>query len=190
MEAYGFRTIAGIDEAGRGPLAGPVVAAAVVLHIDTYPAGIRDSKRLSSRQRDLLFNQIRAQAAGIGVGMVGPEEIDKLNIRRASLLAMKKAVEALPLRPDFCVVDGIDKIPLSLPQGTLVGGDRRCLSVAAASIIAKVTRDRLMREYHERYPNYGFDRNVGYGTKQHREALRRLGPTPLHRKTFRGVTQR
>ncbi len=185
--AYGFKTIAGIDEAGRGPLAGPVVAAAVILDLNAFPAGIHDSKRLSAKARETLFDEIHAQAVAVGVGIVGPDRIDALNIRKATLLAMKQAVEALPVKPEFCVVDGIDEIPIPVPQHPLVGGDRRCLSVAAASIIAKVTRDRLMRAYHERYPEYGFDRNMGYGTKQHREALKRLGPTPIHRRSFRGV---
>jgi ribonuclease HII len=186
-EAYGFNSIAGIDEAGRGPLAGPVVAAAVVLNLESYPPGIHDSKRLSPRQREDLFEKVREQAVGVGIGMVESEEIDLINIRRATLLAMKKAVEALPFQPDFCIIDGLDEIPISIPQSTLVKGDSRCLSVAAASIVAKVTRDRLMRAYHQTYPGYGFDRNMGYGTRQHREALRKLGPTPLHRRSFRGV---
>ena len=187
LKAYGFKYIAGIDEAGRGPLAGPVVAAAVILRLDETPVGIRDSKRLSAKRREALFDAIHSHAAGIGVGIVGPKEIDVINIRQATLLAMKKAVGALPTAPEFCIVDGIDEIPLSIPQSPLVGGDRRCLSVAAASIIAKVTRDRIMLDYHKKYPGYGFDRNMGYGTKQHREALTRLGPSPIHRRTFRGV---
>ncbi len=187
LKAYGFKHIAGIDEAGRGPLAGPVVAAAVILRLNEAPAGIRDSKRLSAKKREALFDAIHSHAAGIGVGIVGPKKIDVLNIRQATLLAMKRAVDALPTVPEFCIVDGIDEIPLSIPQSSLVGGDRRCLSVAAASIIAKVTRDRIMLDYHKKYPGYGFDRNMGYGTKQHREALIRLGPSPIHRRTFRGV---
>ncbi len=188
--AYGFRAIAGIDEAGRGPLAGPVVAAAVVLRMDSYPEGIRDSKRLSPRKREVLFEEITSRAVGVGVGIVGPRQIDTLNIRRATLLAMQRAVEALPVKPDFCVIDGIDEISLPLPQSSLVKGDCRCLSVAAASIIAKVVRDRMMQAYHGKYPGYGFDRNMGYGTKRHREALRRQGPCPIHRHTFRGVEVR
>ncbi len=187
--SYGFRHIAGVDEAGRGPLAGPVVAAAVILPLDQDFPGIDDSKRLSAKKRERLFEEIHAAAIGVGVGMVGPGEIDALNIRKASLLAMKKAVMALPAAPDFCLVDGRDEIPFAIPQAPVIKGDRRSLSVAAASIIAKVTRDRLMCAYHEQYPGYGFDRNMGYGTRQHREALKRIGPSPIHRRSFRGVLQ-
>ncbi len=186
-EACGFRRIAGIDEAGRGPLAGPVVAAAVILPINEDFPGIDDSKRLTPAKRERLFDVIQTRALGVGVGIVGPEEIDTLNIRRAALLAMKKAVEALPEAPDFCLVDGRDEAPIAIPQSPLVKGDRRSLSVAAASIIAKVTRDRIMLAYHARYPDYGFDRNMGYGTRQHRAALKRVGPSPIHRRSFRGV---
>jgi len=188
-EAYGFTRIAGIDEAGRGPLAGPVVAAAVILPLTNAPPGIQDSKRLTAKKRESLFAEIQGHALGIGVGIVGPDEIDTLNIRKATLLAMKKAVKALPVSPDFCIVDGIDEIPIATPQSPLIGGDRRCLTVAAASIIAKVTRDRIMLDYHEKYPDYGFDQNMGYGTKQHREALKRIGPSPIHRRSFRGVVR-
>jgi len=187
--SYGFDRIAGIDEAGRGPLAGPVVAAAVILPLGEDFPGIDDSKRLSAAARERLFAVIQARALGVGMGIVGPEEIDTLNIRRAALLAMKKAVQALPEPPDFCLVDGRDEIPVAIPQGPLIKGDQRSLSIAAASIVAKVTRDRIMRAYHERYPVYGFDRNMGYGTRQHREALKRFGPTPIHRRSFRGVLQ-
>ena len=186
-EAYGFRRIAGVDEAGRGPLAGPVVAAAVILIPGTTLEGVRDSKLLSAGMREKLFEEIRACAMAVGVGIVGPEIIDALNIRQAALQAMKRAVQDLPELPDFCIVDGVDEIPINIPQGPVVKGDRRCLSVAAASIIAKVTRDRIMLNYHGQYPAYGFDRNKGYGTKLHREALKRVGPSPVHRKTFRGV---
>ncbi len=189
QEAYGAQRIAGIDEAGRGPLAGPVVAAAVILPMDEDFPGIDDSKRLSSAARERFFAAIHARALGVGVGIVGPNEIDTLNIRRAALLAMKKAVAALPHLPDFCLVDGRDEVPVAVPQSPIIKGDQKCLSIAAASIIAKVTRDRIMRAYHEQYPGYGFDRNMGYGTRQHREALKRLGPSPIHRRSFRGVLQ-
>ncbi len=188
-KTYGFQHIAGIDEAGRGPLAGPVVAAAVIFPLEKYPKGIQDSKRLSPRKRETLYDEICMGAAAIGIGVVGPEKIDILNIRQATLLAMKKAVISLSIRPDFCIVDGVDEIPYHLPQSPLVGGDRRCLSVAAASILAKVTRDRIMVAYHKIYPAYGFNQNMGYGTKQHREALKCLGPSPIHRRTFRGVVK-
>ncbi|RTZ93215.1 MAG: ribonuclease HII [Deltaproteobacteria bacterium] len=188
-KAYGTRYIAGVDEAGRGPLAGPVVAAAVILPLDGNFPGIDDSKRLTAIKRERLFGEIHAHALGVGVGIVSHEEIDALNIRRATLLAMKKAVQALPVTPDFCLVDGRDEIPLAVPQSPLVKGDQKSLSVAAASIIAKVTRDRIMLAYHEQFPDYGFDRNMGYGTRQHRDALKRVGPSPIHRKSFRGVLQ-
>lgn len=186
-DALGYRLIAGIDEAGRGPLAGPVVAAAVILRFDDVPQGIRDSKLLTAKKRETLFAEIQSRSLGVGVGIVGPEEIDIINIRQATLLAMKKAVDAIPVLPEYCIVDGIDDIPIAIPQSHLVGGDRRCLTVAAASIIAKVTRDRIMIDYHEKYPEYGFDKNMGYGTKQHRDALKRVGPSPIHRRSFRGV---
>ena len=189
QEAYGAQRIAGIDEAGRGPLAGPVVAAAVILPLGGDFTGIDDSKRLSPGKRERLFEEIHAQALGVGVGIVGPDEIDALNIRKAALLAMKKAVQALPETPDFCLVDGRDEIPVAIPQSPVIKGDQKSLSIAAASIIAKVTRDRIMLDYHDQYPGYGFDRNMGYGTRQHREALKRLGPSPIHRRSFRGVLQ-
>jgi len=188
--SYGFEHIAGIDEAGRGPLAGPVVAAAVILPLNEVFSGVNDSKCLSLRRREILFHEIQSRAIGIGVGIVGPERIDAINIRRATLLAMKQAVDALPEPPDFCLVDGRDEIPITIPQSALIRGDQRSLSVAAASIIAKVTRDRIMLNYHKEFPDYGFDRNMGYGTKQHREALKRVGPSPIHRRSFRGVVQR
>ncbi len=186
-EAYGFQRIAGVDEAGRGPLAGPVVAAAVVLPSGIKLKGVKDSKLLNPETRERLFEEIRVRARGVGVGIVGPEAIDSLNIRQATLLAMKQAVRDLPEPPDFCIVDGVDEIPINIPQGPVIKGDRRCLSVAAASIIAKVTRDRIMLDFHSQYPGYGFDGNKGYGTKRHREALKQIGPSPVHRKTFRGV---
>jgi len=186
-DAYGFRRVAGVDEAGRGPLAGPVVAAAVILPAGITLKGVKDSKLLNAETRERLFGEIHARARGVGIGIVGPEAIDTLNIRQATLLAMERAVRDLPESPDFCIVDGVDEIPINIPQGPMVKGDRRCLSVASASVIAKVTRDRIMLDFHSRYPGYGFDGNKGYGTKQHREALKKIGPSPVHRKTFRGV---
>ena len=184
---------AGVDEAGRGPLAGPVVAAAVILPPDYRNPLICDSKKLSPARRERAFSLIHEEAAACAVAFASPEEIDKINILQASLLAMRRAVEALPLPPDFLFVDGNHRIPCDrrilcgLFQEPLIGGDRRCLSVAAASILAKVTRDRIMAEFDLEYPGYGFADHKGYPTLKHFEAIRRLGPCPIHRRTFRGV---
>jgi len=183
----GFPSPAGVDEAGRGPLAGPVVAAAVILPPGYSHPGIRDSKKLSPRQRERLFPEITADAVAFGIALATPGEIDALNILRASLLAMRRAVEALVHPPDFLFIDGNQPIPCDVPQETLVGGDDRCLSVAAASILAKVARDRMMVEYDLLYPGYGLSAHKGYPTREHLEAIRRLGPSPIHRRTFRGV---
>lgn len=180
--------VAGVDEAGRGPLAGPVVAAAVVLDPARIPAGIGDSKRLTARQRERLFAELYERAQ-IGVGCASVDEIDTINILRASHLAMSRAVDALPCRPDLVLVDGNLAPDWAWPCETLVGGDASCLSVAAASIIAKVTRDRLMLELHRAYPGYGWASNMGYGSQAHRDALLRLGPTPHHRRSFRPIAE-
>jgi len=179
--------ICGVDEAGRGPWAGPVVAAAVVLGRDHVPAGLNDSKKLTARRREALYDQIRAVAA-VGVGIAGVEEIDALNILRANDLAMRRAVAALDPAPTVALIDG-NRVPPGLPcqAHALVGGDRRSLSVAAASIIAKVTRDRIMAELAAAHPGYGWERNQGYGTAEHRAALIRLGVTPHHRRSFRPI---
>jgi ribonuclease HII len=180
--------VCGVDEAGRGPLAGPVIAAAVILRADAIPKGIADSKKLSSRARERLHDLILVQSE-VGIGEASVEEIDRLNILHASLLAMKRAVEALPSHASLCLalIDGNQRAPLNCPQQTLVGGDARCLSIAAASIIAKVTRDRLMQRYAVEYPQYGFERHAGYGTSAHMKALSEYGPTPLHRRSFAPV---
>ena len=183
----GFPAPAGVDEAGRGPLAGPVVAAAVILPPGYSRPGIRDSKKLSPRQRERLYPVIMADAVAFGIADATSEEIDRLNILRASLLAMRRAVDALPVPPDFLFIDGNHPIPCDLPQETLVGGDDRCLCVAAASILAKVTRDRMMGEYDLLYPGYGLAAHKGYPTRDHIAAIRRLGPSPIHRRTFRNV---
>ncbi len=175
--------VAGVDEAGRGPWAGPVVAAAVILDPDRLPEGLDDSKKLTARQRDRLFDQIRASSA-VGIGRASVEEIDRLNILRASLLAMERAVLALPTPPAAVLVDGRDVPPLTCPAEAVIGGDGRSLSIAAASIIAKVTRDRIMTALAADFPHFGWERNKGYGTKAHREALRVNGPTPHHRRSF------
>lgn len=178
----------GVDEAGRGPLAGPVIAAAVILRADSIPNGIADSKKLSARAREQLHDLILQQSE-VGIGEASVEEIDRFNILQASLLAMKRAVEALPSHDSLCLalIDGNQRAPLACPQQTLVGGDARCLSIAAASIIAKVTRDRLMQRYAIEYPHYGFERHAGYGTAAHLKALSEHGPTPLHRRSFAPV---
>ena len=183
----GFHAIAGTDEAGRGPLAGPVVAAAVILHPGQIIAGVTDSKKLSEGKREKLFPTIMAEARAVAVGICGHEEIDELNILRASLEAMRRAVTALHVVADFILIDGTFSLSLELPQRTIIQGDSLSISIAAASIIAKVTRDRLMVEYDARYPGYGFARHKGYGVRVHAEALRALGPCAIHRKSFAPV---
>jgi ribonuclease HII len=181
--------IAGLDEAGRGPLAGPVVAAAVVLPPKGKWTGVDDSKKLSPAQREKIFPLLFEKALGVGVGIVEAQEIDRLNILQASLRAMQLAVEKLPLPPDFLLIDGIHALRFPLPQQTIPKGDQRCLSIAAASIVAKVTRDRLMTAYHDQYPQYNFARHKGYGTKEHLQAIRKYGCCPLHRQSFRTIYQ-
>jgi ribonuclease HII len=186
-QARGLIRVAGVDEAGRGPLCGPVIAAAVVLDPRRLPEGLNDSKRLTARQRDRLFGLILA-AAEVGVGAASPEEIDALNILRASHLAMVRALAALPHPADHVLIDGI-LLPrgLTVSAETAVKGDARSLSIAAASIVAKVTRDRIMVDLAQQHPGYGWEKNAGYPTKDHLEALRNLGPTPYHRRSFRPV---
>lgn len=192
--ARGFRMVAGVDEAGRGPLAGPVVAAAVVLPPGFRQPEIRDSKALSPKARERVFFLVTSRALAYAVGHSTPEEIDRINILKASLLAMRRAVERLSPVPDFIYIDGNVSIPPavggpwgSVRQEPIVSGDTRCVSVMAASIVAKVTRDRLMLEYDRVYPGYGFASHKGYPTRVHLAALAALGPSPIHRKTFRGV---
>jgi len=188
-QAQGYRHIAGIDEAGRGPLAGPVVAAAVILPTDFDLPGLTDSKKLSPRQRERLFPLIRQQAVAIGLGLADAVEIDRRNILQATLLAMSLAVQRLRIPADFLLIDGITPVPLSTPQRTLKQGDSRSLSIAAASVIAKVVRDRMMAGYERRHPGYGFAAHKGYGCASHLAAIAALGPSPLHRRTFRGVRE-
>lgn len=189
VRTRGFRVIAGLDEAGRGPLAGPVVAAAVVLPPKGKWTGVDDSKKLSPAQREKIFPLLLEKALGVGVGIVEAQEIDRLNILQASLKAMQLAVEKLPLPPDFLLIDGIHALRVPLPQQTIPKGDQRCLSIAAASIVAKVTRDRLMTAYHDQYPQYNFARHKGYGTKEHLQAIGKYGCCPLHRRSFRTIYQ-
>lgn len=185
----GYRTVAGIDEAGRGPLAGPVVAAAVVLPAHFDLPGLTDSKKLTARKRDELFFKIRNQAAAVGVGIMSAEEVDRRNILQATLAAMRLAVDRLRLPADYLLVDGISRIPSDIPQLTIKKGDSRSLSVAAASVMAKVVRDRMMCAYDSRYPQYGFAGHKGYGSAAHMRAIAEHGPCPLHRRTFGGVRE-
>lgn len=189
-EAEGYTLVAGVDEAGRGALAGPVVAAAVILPSGLRLEGLRDSKLLRPRRREALCRVIQEKALGIGVGIVEPKIIDALNIRRATLLAMEQAIDSLPLVPEFLLIDGRDAPLTSLPHRALPHGDTLCPSISAASIIAKVFRDRIMDDYHRQFPQYGFARHKGYGTKEHLEVLARYGPTSLHRLTFQRVMTR
>lgn len=185
----GYQLVAGVDEAGRGPLAGPVVAAAVILRPDHPIAGVNDSKKLTELQRERLFDQIMAEALSIGIGSSSPAEIDQINILQATRLAMLQAVQHLSPQPDILLIDGITTIDSPLHQQTIKQGDSRSASIAAASIIAKVTRDRLMLEYDHRYPQYGFGRHKGYGSAAHLAALRQHGPCPIHRLSFGGVRE-
>jgi len=185
----GYRAVAGIDEAGRGPLAGPVVAAAVILPASFDLPGLTDSKQLSEKKRSALFPLIRSQALAIGVGISDAACIDRLNILQATLQAMHLAVTRLRTPADFLLVDGISQIPTSLPQLTLKQGDSRSLSIAAASVIAKVVRDRMMVGYDRHFPGYGLAEHKGYGCAGHLAAIARLGPSPIHRCTFRGVRE-
>lgn len=185
----GYRLIAGIDEAGRGALAGPVVAAAVILPMGVRIDGVDDSKKLSPEKRERLFDVIMSQALRVGVGMAGHRVIDRINILQATRLAMQEAVGKLSPQPDYLLIDGITTIASPLPQKTITKGDSLSLSIAAASIIAKVSRDRLMRELDQKYPGYGFAGHKGYGSSDHLEAIRRLGPSPVHRLTFGGVKE-
>jgi ribonuclease HII len=185
----GFRAVAGIDEAGRGPLAGPVVAAAVILPERFTLPGLTDSKQLSAAARERLYPLIRTQALAVGVGVSRPEEIDAVNILQATLRSMARAVARLPVAADFLLIDGTVALPLDLPQLTLVKGDCRSLSIAAASVVAKVVRDRIMTALDRLHPGYGLAGHKGYGTVAHRAALARLGPSPCHRRTFGGVRE-
>jgi ribonuclease HII len=185
----GYTYIAGVDEAGRGPLAGPVVSGAVILPQGFSLDGIDDSKKLSERKRSLLFPQIKENAIAVGVGISSHTEIDQINILQASLLSMKRAVENLEQQPDFLLIDGKFTIDTAIDQAAIIKGDSKSISIAAASIIAKVTRDAIMKQLHEQYPVYGFDRHKGYPTKAHKQAILEHGPCPVHRISFRGVKE-
>jgi ribonuclease HII len=183
----GYGLVAGVDEAGRGPLAGPVVAAAVVIPEDKLLTGVKDSKQMTEKARDEAFSVINETAIAIGIGVVSHQFIDKFNILRASLEAMKRAVLSLDALPEYLLIDGIYAIPLPVPQQCLIKGDQISQSISAASVMAKVYRDRIMRSFDERFPVYGFSKNKGYGTSMHLKALKQHGPAPIHRRTFKGV---
>ena len=183
----GYRNIAGIDEVGRGPLAGPVVAAAVIFSRGWIDTEITDSKRLSPQKREDLYGKILSSSRSVGIGVVYQAEIDRTNILRATLKAMSMAVGKLSPPPDYLLIDGIHGIPIHIPQRLIKRGDTLSISIAAASIVAKVTRDRMMIEHHEKYPQYNFAKHKGYGTREHLEAIRKFGYCELHRVTFRGV---
>jgi len=187
--AAGHAVVAGVDEVGRGALCGPVVAGAVVLGPGFDTTGLDDSKRLTARQRETLAERVRASARAWAVGVADPAEIDRLNILQASLVAMRRAVLALASSPDALLVDALTIPGLSLPQTPIVKGDALSVSIAAASIVAKVTRDAMMVELDREYPGYGLAHNMGYASEDHRDALRRRGPSAIHRRTFHG-TQR
>ena len=185
----GFSRIAGIDEAGRGPLAGPVVSAAVIIPISLQIPGISDSKKLTPKKRNYLYEKIYDLAVSVGIGIVDPLEIDRINILQAALLSMAMAVENLAPQPDFLLIDGIFLISSALPQEAIPKGDALSASIAAASIVAKVTRDRLMERYHQDYPQFGFSKHKGYPTKAHKEAIRKFGCCLIHRRSFKGVKE-
>ncbi len=185
----GFTKIAGIDEAGRGPLAGPVVAAAVILPDALPVSGINDSKKLTPKKRAHLFKEIQEYAVAVGIGIVDPPEIDRINILEASRVAMLLAVANLFPEPDYLLVDGTFPIASNLPQEPIPKGDSLSISIAAASIIAKVTRDKMMAKYHQQYPLFGFAQNKGYPTKAHKAAIQKYGCCPIHRKSFKGVKE-
>lgn len=193
LRAQGYRLIAGIDEAGRGPLAGPVVAAAIILPLDEKPSWlslVRDSKQLTLSQRETVFGYMVESGVTLGVGVVSHEVIDERGIASATKLAMRYAIEQLPTRPDYLLIDYVRLPAVRIPQKSVIDGDSICFSIAAASIVAKVTRDRLMVELDSQFPGYGLAQHKGYGTREHLEALRKLGPCPIHRKTFEPVKGR
>lgn len=189
LYAQGYQFIAGIDEAGRGPLAGPVVAGAVILPQYKKIFGLKDSKKLTAEQREAFYEAIIESSVAFSVKRVEPEEIDRINILEATKKAMTLAVEGLQQKPDFLLIDHLTLPAIPIPQKGITNGDSLCNSIAAASILAKVTRDRLMLAYHEKYPQYGFDKHKGYATKAHYAAIEKYGPSPIHRVSFKGVVK-
>ncbi|MEF2920745.1 MAG: ribonuclease HII [Acutalibacteraceae bacterium] len=180
----GFNHICGVDEAGRGPLAGPVCAAAVILQPNDIIEGVNDSKKLTEKKRELLFEVIKERAVSWSIAFAIVEEIEELNILNATMLAMKRAVEGLNIPADYAIIDGNKTPNLDIPCESIVKGDANSMSIAAASILAKVSRDRLLLDYAQQYPQYGFEKHKGYGTKLHREALKEYGACPVHRMSF------
>ncbi|MBO6146947.1 MAG: ribonuclease HII [Lachnospiraceae bacterium] len=176
--------ICGIDEVGRGPFAGPVMAGAVILPKDCEILYLNDSKKLSAKRREELYEEIREKAVSWAVARVEPERIDEINILQATYEAMREAVSKLSIRPDILLVDAVHIPEVDIPQDSIVKGDAKSVSIAAASVLAKVTRDNIMTEYAKEYPGYGFEKNMGYGTAEHRNALAVMGPTPIHRRSF------
>lgn len=183
----GYQVIAGIDEVGRGPLAGPVVAAAVILPNNCELLEVNDSKKLSEKKRDDLFTTICETAVAVGIGIVDEQMIDQVNIYQATKLAMKEAIEKLSFTPDYLLLDAMKLEDVAIAQESIIKGDAKSVSIAAASIVAKVTRDRIMTEYAKQYPGYGFEKNAGYGTKEHLAGLNSFGPCAIHRKSFAPV---
>lgn len=177
--------ICGIDEAGRGPLAGPVVVGAVIMPKESWIKGVNDSKKIAEKKREVLFEKITEEAVAYGVGIVDPKTIDEINILNATKLALTRAIQELKVKPDLIIVDALEHInTLGIPYESMIKGDEKVYSVSAASIVAKVTRDRIMRQWDEVYPQYGFEHHKGYGTKAHIEAIRTYGLTPIHRRSF------
>lgn len=184
LYAQGYSLLCGVDEAGRGPLAGPVCAAAVILPAGLEIPGLNDSKKLSEKQREALFEPIKAAAKAYGIAFASVEEIENLNILNATFLAMNRAISQLSPQPELALIDGNRNTGITVPSRCIVKGDSRCADIAAASVLAKVSRDRYMLEMAEKYPEYGFERHKGYGTKLHYEAIRQYGPCPIHRLSF------
>jgi ribonuclease HII len=189
LSQKGYQRIAGLDEVGRGPLAGPVVAACVVLQEECDNSCFVDSKIINAKKRSRLYRELQQNGAQISVGIVSETDIDQLNILQASLLAMKQAVLAMPVKPDFLLIDGNQPVPMSIPQQTLIKGESKSASIAAASIVAKVVRDNLMDQYHLQYPEYNFQKNRGYPTLEHRQAIKTHGPCAIHRQSFKCVKE-
>lgn len=182
--AKGYKSVCGVDEAGRGPLAGPVCAAAVILPEGVIIDGVNDSKKLSEKKRESLFDVIREQALSYSIAYATVDEIEEINILNATMLAMRRAIDGLNVKADYAMIDGNKIPPIDIDAESIVKGDAKSMSIACASILAKVSRDRLLYKYAEEYPMYGFDKHKGYGTKVHREAILKYGPCPYHRKSF------
>jgi ribonuclease HII len=186
MQAKGYKLIAGIDEVGRGPLAGPVCVCAVIMPLDDIIDGVDDSKKLSEKKREMLFEKITQKAISYSTEYVDEKTIDEINILQATKLAMKRAIENMGVMPDIVLVDAVKNLDVSVPTLPIIHGDALSYSIGAASIVAKVSRDRLMCEYAKKYPQYGFEKHKGYGTKQHIEAIKQYGVLDIHRKSFLG----